>query len=455
MRNSMKRKMEVNPLEGGILRQMLLFALPVMGAALLQMLFSAADTAVIGRFGHPGALSAIGVSSAVINLLVGGLTALDAGVTVAAGRRYGQGDREGVGKMVSALPPTALLLGGALAAAAVALADPILGWMNCPAEIRTDARLYFRIYFLGVPFLLTTGLLSAVLQARGNSFLPFLFQIGAAVINIALNLVFVIALDWNIAGVAAATVISEALCAGALTLFMARQRDETRLRLREMRLFRSLGEVFSIGIPSSLEGIVLNLSGVIIAAAINRFDAAVIAGNTVGTTIEGLIVVSFTGFANASVVFISQNYGKGNFQRIGKIYRTTILSVFLISESLGIAVYALSPVLTRLFTQDALVMAHARTRMFYMCLFFGGCGVMNVISGCVRGLGEARLPLIISILCSVVFRVTWIYTYAAGRGTVEAIYVSYPLCWGLCVALNAAAFHATFRKKKAAAEAAA
>ena len=160
------------------------------------------------------------------------------------------------------------------------------------------------------------------------------------------------------------------------------------------------------------------------------------------------MVVSFVGFANASVVFISQNDGRGNLERVRHVYKTTLTAVFLGAEILGILVYFASPFLVRLFTANTAEIQSARTRMFYMCLFFGLCGVMNVISGCVRGMGEARWPLAISILCSVVFRVTWIYTYAASRGTIESIYISYPICWGLCVALNMIAFSVTFNRKK-------
>ena len=303
------------------------------------------------------------------------------------------------------------------------------------------------IYFLGVPLSLVFTFLSNAVQAKGNSLTPLLFQIGASIVNICLNLLFVIVFDWNIVGVAVATVIAEALSMIALVAFLMRQKDELHLSLSKLTLFRGTKEIFSIGIPSSLEGMAMNLSGTIIAAAINSFDAAVIAGNTIATTIEGLMVVSFTGFANASVVFISQNYGKGSFKRVRQVYKTTLTTVFLGAEALGILIYMASSFLVRLFTANTAEMQYAQTRMFYMCLFFGLCGVMNVISGCVRGLGEARLPLIISILCSVVFRITWIYTYAAQQGTIEAIYISYPICWGLCVLLNMLAFHIVFKRK--------
>lgn len=437
----------INPLEGSILKGMLLFALPISISALLTMLFSCADTIVIGRFGHENAISAVGVSSSVLNLLVSGLTALAGGVTVTAGKYYGQGNDKKIRALLHTLPFTAFVLGTALSLCAICFSNRILTLLNCPAEIFHDAILYFRIYFLGVPLTAISCFLSSMLQARGNSYVPFFFQILASGINILLNLLFVIVFDWNVAGVAIATVLSQLWLAAAITIYMTKLSDELKLNLRELTVFQDTAHVLSIGIPSSLEGIVLNLSGTIISAVINRFDTAVIAGNTVAATIEGLMVLTFTGFANASAVYVSQNYGAGKTDRVWRTYRLTLATVFLLSELAGILTYLFSARLSALFTQDPAIIQSAQTRMFYMCLFFGLCGTMNVIGGCQRGLDDARTPLYIAVICSVVFRLTWIFTYAAWSGTIEAIYMSYPICWGLCTALNILAFRRLFRRQ--------
>ncbi|MGN0268475.1 MAG: MATE family efflux transporter [Lachnospiraceae bacterium] len=444
----MRFKSEVNPLESSILKGMLMFALPISVSSLLTMLFSCADTIVIGRFGHENAISAIGVSAAVLNFLVGGFTALAVGVTVVFGKYFGENQREKVSELLHSLPVTALVLGAALSFAAIVCSKRILHLLNCPDDILPDALLYFRIYFLGVPLTMLTGFLSSALQAKGNSYTPFFFQAAASCINIALNLFFVIVLDWNVAGVAAATVISQFLLAAAMTFYLGKQENELKLNLRKLTVFRGMKQVFAVGIPASLESIILNLSGVIIASVINRFDNTVIAGNTVATSIEGLMVITFTGFASASTVFISQNYGAGKMDRVRTVYRTTLITVFAAAELAGILLFAFSSKLVWLFTTDSAIVENAQVRMFYMCLFFGLCGTMNVISGCERGLGDAKTPLFISILCSVVFRLTWIFTYAAWKGTVESIYLSYPICWGICTFLNHLAFRRLFRRQQ-------
>ena len=440
-------KFEVDPVRGSILKGMIVFALPISASALLTMLFSFADTIVIGRFGHANAISAIGVSASVLNLLVGGLTELSSGVTVTAGRYYGENRPDQVSRLLHSLPLSSLLPGTLLSVAAILSSRMILRFLNCPEEILGDAMLYFRIYFLGVPLTVMSTFLSSVLQARGNSYIPFFFQIAAAVLNILLNLLFVIVFDWNVAGVGAATVISQSVLALLLLVFFCGREDELKLDLRKLTLFSGMKKVFSIGIPASMEGVILNLSGVIIASAINRFDTPVIAGNTIATTIEGLMVLTFIGFASASTVYISQNYGAKEKERVRKTFLITISTVFLAAEAVGILLYLFADPLASLFTSEQAIVECAKSRMFYMCLFFGFCGTMNVVSGCEHGLGDAKTPLYISLLCSVAFRLTWILTYARAAGTVESIYLSYPICWILCTVLTVIAFWRLYRIK--------
>ena len=449
----MKRRLEVDPLHGPILKNMLLFGLPIVGSSILHVLFSAADTAVIGNFGHEGAISAIGVCMPVCHLLIAGLGALSGGVTIVFGRMYGRRETDKVSDLVQALPLTAFTLGAALAIVACVLSTPILRLVNCPESLFAEARVYFCIYFAAVPFSMTQYFLASVLQSRGNSFIPFVFQMSAAVVNIFINLIFVIVFDWNIAGVASATLFSQMLSSTAMVVFYTRQRDEIRLHLNRMRVFTGLGEVFRVGIPSSLEGMIINISGVVISAAINRFDPVVIAGNTLSGTLEGFMSISFVAFSSSGVVFISQNYGHRDLPRVRRIFRTTLAGVLIAGEVIGFLVYLASPYVLKIFSPDAGIIAYARVRLFYMCMFYGLCGTLNAISGCVRGLGNTKLPLAISVISSFFFRITWIYTYAAWKGTIEAIYMAYPICWAINTVLNVAAFYYVFKQRAAELEA--
>ena len=444
----MRKINHVDPLHGPVLKNMMCFALPIMAVGLLSMLFSAADTAVIGRFGHEGAISAIGACSSLIMLIGGGVTALAGGVTIVLGQLYGREEKEQIHEIFRSLPLTALALGALTALLMIIPAKPLLRLIHCPEDLLADSAVYFRLYFGGMPFMVLNGFLAAGLEAKGDSVTPLIFSLGAALLNVLMNLLFVIAFDWNLFGVGIATLLSQGIESAAYLMYFTRRSDELGLGFSELILFQRTGKVFSLGVPSSLEGMILNLSGVIIAAAINRFDANVIAGNTIGNTLEGLVAVSFSALASASTVFISQNYGAGDLPRVKTVWQTSVATVFLIAESLGIVLYLLARKLCLIFTTDPSIIEAARTRMFYMCLFYGLCGTMNVVSGCIRGLGNTKGPLIISILSSVVFRVTWIYTYAAAKGTIESIYMAYPLCWALNTVLSIALFEWLFKKKE-------
>ena len=438
----------MDPLHGPVLKNMLHFALPIMAVGLLSMLFSAADTAVIGRFGHEGAISAIGACSSLIMLIGGGVMALAGGVTIVLGQLYGREEREWIHDIFRSLPLTAFVLGLLTALLMIIPAEPLLRLIHCPENLLADSAVYFRLYFGGMPFMLLNSFLAAGLEAKGDSVTPLIFSLGAALLNVLMNLLFVIAFDWNLFGVGLATLLSQGIGSAAYLMYFTRRKDELGLKIREFTLFQETRRVFSLGIPSSLEGMILNLSGVIIAAAVNRFDANVIAGNTIGNTLEGLVAVSFSALASASTVFVSQNDGAGDLPRVKAVWRISLSTVFLIAESLGIVLYLLAPKLCLIFTADPSIIEAARTRMFYMCLFYGLCGTMNVVSGCIRGLGNTRGPLVISVLCSVVFRITWIYTYAAAKGTVESIYLAYPICWALNTVMSVVLFEQLLKKKE-------
>ena len=441
----MRRKtMAVDPLHGNVVKGMLLFALPIMGTAFLQVLFTSVDTMVIGRFGSDNAMAAVGACSAVINLIVSAVSGLSTGVSILVGQRIGRGDREGVSGLLHAIPLTALCIGGIAAAAIIPGAPYLLRKMNCPESLLPLAGQYFRIYLLSLPFMVSFNFLSAVSNAEGNSFLPFVIEAACGLMNLGLNLLFVISFRWDVAGVAVATVLSQACGAAAVFCYFAVFRK--RIRFRQLRLFAGFDEVFRIGLPSSLESVIMNLSGVVMQSAINGFPESVISGNAVASSIEGLICVSFVGFSSAATVFISQNYAAGNIARTKKIQRGVTLCVLVLGELLGLALYAAADLLTALYTANPVIAQAAKVRMAFMCLPYGLLAAMNVSGGCVLGLGNTKIPLAISVVCSCLFRIVWIYVYAIPRGTVEAIYISYPICWLLATLLYVTAFFGLLRK---------
>lgn len=441
-----KKSLQVDPLHGSILKSMILFALPIMATAFLQVLFSSVDTMVVGKYGSENAMAAVGAGSSMINLIISGIMALNTGVSIRVGYYCGKGEKEKIQAILQSLLLTSLLIGGAAAVLTNLFCEPLLRLVHCPENLMSKATIYFRIYFLSLPFMMAFSAFAAVLQARGRSTPPFVIQIGCSILNLCLNLWFVVAFHWDVAGVAIATVISQAASLMIILAYFLAVEKEIPLKLKELTLFRNMGEIFRLGIPTSLEGMVMNLSGVVIQSAINGFPDHVISGNTVAASIEGLMCVAFVGFSSGSVVFISQNYGMGNWERVRKVHRSTTMLVFILGECLGILVYLLSPWLIALYTDNGDIARIAQNRMLFLCLTYGLCGTMNALSGCVQGLGDTKTPLVISLLTSCGFRILWVCTIAKQIGTVSAIYVSYPVCWLLTSVLYWISFSVISRK---------
>lgn len=445
----MKRiQIQVDPLRGSIVKGMTLFALPIMATSFLQMLFSSFDTMVIGKFGSDTAMAAVGACTSIIMLIVSCATALNTGISITVGTCYGTGKLEEIRAILQSLPLSGFCIGLFVTIPVMFFSEPLLRLVRCPENLLMQSGCYFRIYFLSVPFMMVFSFLSAVLQARGQSLQPFIIQIFCSAVNLGLNLLFVIVFHWDIAGVAIATVISQFLSAALILLYFVFIEKEVPLCLCGLTFFKNLGHVLRLGIPTALEGMIMNLSGVVVQAAINGFPEHIISGNAVATSIEGLTCVAFVGFASGSVVFISQNYGRGDLERVRKVYRTTMLLVFTLGEAIGILVYLLAPQLLSLYTDSAQIAEIARLRMLFMCLSQGLCGTMNCISGCIQGLGDTKTPLIISLATSCGFRILWVCTVAQWIGSISAIYVSYPICWGLTTLLSIIAFTRLLKKRQ-------
>lgn len=425
---------------------MTLFALPIMATAFLQVLFSGVDTMVVGKYGSENAMAAVGAGGSVINLIVSGVMALNTGVSIRVGYHYGKGGKEKIQAILQSLLLTSLLIGTVVAILANLFCEPLLRLIHCPESLMTKAATYFRIYFLSLPFMMSFSAFAAVLQAKGQSTAPFVIQIICSITNLCLNLWFVIAFHWDVAGVAIATVISQAVSLIIIIAYFLIFEKDLPLKLTKLTLFRNMGEIFRLGIPTAFEGMVMNLSGVVIQSAINGFPEQVISGNTAAVSIEGLMCVAFIGFSSGSVVFISQNCGRGDWDRVRKVHRTATLLVLVLGECLGILVYLLSPHLLALYTDEEQILQIARQRMLFMCLAYGLCGTMNALSGCVQGLGDTKTPLKISLLTSCGFRILWVCTIAKWSGTISAIYISYPICWLLSSILYYFSFHIISRK---------
>lgn len=431
-----KDKAVINPLEGSIFKKMVLFALPIMGSSLLTTLFSSIDTLVIGNFGLDNSLSAVGINQSLIMLIIGNVTGLSIGFSAIIGKLYGKKDIKSISEIQQSVLLTSLVLGLIVMAVFIPLGKVLLKLINCPENILDRAYQYFWIYFSASPFLIYNSFENAVISAKGDSFHPLLLGLLASAVNVLLDLLFVIVFHWDVTGVATATLIAQLFNTVILIVFVQKKGEELKIRWKEQRAFKHLGPVFKLGIPTSLDGTIMNISGVLISSAINEFDVLAIDGNTASASLESLMSIAFVGFANAIIVFISQNYGNKNMKRVKKSFWTAVITALVLGETIGVVIYLCGRPLLGLFVSNsnpdkAKIIDYGLVRLKYMGLFYGLCAIMNVLSGANQGLGSSKIPLVISLVCSVAFRITWIYAYARPQHSIDLIYVSYPICWAL------------------------
>lgn len=423
---------EIDMCSGRLLPKILTFALPLMCSSVLQLLFNAADIVVVGRWAGDNSLAAVGSNTALINLLVNMFVGLSVGANILAARYTGAGNREGLRQTVHTAIWLALVSGVLLGVVGVVAAKPLLHLMHVPDSILPLAALYLRIYFIGMPATMLYNFGAALLRAVGDTRRPLYYLTIAGVLNVVLNLFFVIVCRMDVAGVATATVISQCLSAFLVLRCMAHEEGDIRLVWRELRITPArLKQILEVGIPSGIQGVAFSLSNVIIQASINDFGETVISGNTAASNIEGFIYVACNAFCQANMAFTSQNYGAGKYERLRPIALCSAacsVSVGLVGGMLG---YVFGPQLLRIYSSSSAVIAAGMVRVTIMFLPYVLCSLMDVIVGSIRGIGYSVTPMVVTLLGACAFRVLWIAVIFPAYHTVECIYWSYPISWGL------------------------
>ena len=432
------RKNNVDMLNGPIAPGLLRFALPLMLTTAMQLMFNTVDMAVVGRFTSSSALAAVGATVPVVNLLVGIFSGLSVGVNVLVSRYYGAQNEKELSETVHTSIFLSVLIGVVLAVFGIAVSRGSLEMTATPAEVMDEALLYVRIYFLGMPVNILYNFGSAVMRAVGDSKRPLYYLTVGGVVNVLLNLILVIVFHMGVAGVAIATVVSEAISAALVVIYLMRSQDICRLELKKLRLNgRKALAIARIGLPAGIQGALISLSNALIQSVINSFGAAAIAGNTASTNVDGMICTTFSNAMYQSVMtFVSQNMGAGKFRRIDRIVKVCCVLSTVGTFVLGMLTFAFGEVLLSLFTTDPEVIAFGMIRVKLITTTFFICGLMNVFVGCIRGLGVSVLPTIVSLTGACGLRVLWIYTIYAAYPTLEMMYISFPAIWVLTAAAH-------------------
>lgn len=447
-----KRKVqryEMDMCSGSILKKILLFTLPLMCSSLLQLLFNAADIIVVGRFAGDNSLAAVGSTSSLINLLTNFFMGLSVGANVLVARFFGAKNQKDLTETVHTAMMLSLYSGVILTVIGLAGAKRILLWMNTPEDVLPLAALYLRIYFLGMTAMMLYNFGSAILRAIGDTKRPLYYLTIAGVINVLLNLLFVIVLRMDVAGVAAATAISQCVSAVLIIRCMMREQGSIHLELSSLRVHGDkFRRILQIGLPASFQGILFSFSNVIIQSSVNSFGAVTVAGNSAGANIEGFVYVSMNAFHQAAISFTSQNVGAAKYERVNKILYTAQMCVIAAGVVFGNLAVLFGYPLLRMYTTSPAVMEAGMRRLEIICRFYAFCGMMDVMVGSLRGLGYAVMPMVVSLVGACGLRLFWIFTFFRMEQfhTVTSLYLTYPASWLLTFLAHVVCFAVVRRK---------
>lgn len=396
----------------------------------LQLLFNAADVIVVGRFAGKESLAAVGSTTSLINLLINMFIGLSIGTNVTVALTLGSRDEKGTRDNVHTAVSVSIISGLALVVIGLLFTKPLLDLMGAPSDVLEKAALYLKIIFIGMPATMAYNFGSAILRATGDTRRPLYFLSAAGVVNVALNLFFVIVLNLDVAGVALATIIAQCISAVLILTCLCRMDGPCHLNIKKLYIQpENLRKMLKIGLPAGLQSSLFSLSNVLIQSSVNSFGSVVIAGNSAGASIENFVYISMNAVHQAMVSFTSQNTGAGKPERINRILFSCLGLVCIIGLILGIGVNLLSTPLLSIYSSDPAVIAAGKERLLWISAPYFLCGIMEIIMGVMRGLGYAITPMIVSLSGACLFRIVWIATVFSWFPSISVLLASYPISW--------------------------
>ncbi len=434
-----KKKYEMDMCNGPIISKMLIFAIPLMCSSILQLLFNAADIVVVGKFAGDNSLGAVGSTTALINLLVNLFMGLSVGANVLAARDYGGNRKDELSKTVHTSMMLSIISGIILTVVGVLFSRQILILMKSPDEILPLASLYLKIYFIGMPASMAYNFGSAILRSVGDTKRPLYFLFAAGIVNVILNLIFVIVFNMDVAGVALATIISQYISAFLVIRCLMRESEGIKLHISKLKIHKDkLMPILRVGIPAGFQGVIFSLSNVVIQSSVNIFGNIIVSGNSAAQNIEGFIYVGMNAFYQAAISFTSQNMGAGKKERVRKIAISAQILVILTGLILGLTALFSGRWLLRIYTNNPEVIEAGMKRMVVITTTYFLCGMMDVMVGIMRGLGYSIIPMIVSLVGACGLRLIWIATVfqIPQYHNVTTVYVAYPISWAITFTIH-------------------
>lgn len=425
-------KKAINMTEGPLAKQILFVSLPLMLSNLLQVLFNISDVAIVGRFAGSTALGSVGSTSIFVTLFTGFLIGLGGGINVLVARYYGAGRANDVKKTVGSSLIISLIAGVILLLVGLFGSPALLRTINTKPDLLPGAVMYLRVYFLGMPALALYNYGNAVFSAIGDTKKPLIYLAIAGVLNVILNLFFVIVCHLSVVGVALASAISQCVSAGLILHALTKVQDSYALHLREVKFDRTIGQrVLMLGVPAGLQNAVFAFANLFIQAGVNSFDSLMVKGNSAAANADNLIYDAMAAIYMACASFMSQNYGAGKVERVKKSFFISMAYSFAIGLVLGGSLLLFGREFLALFTTEPAVIDAGMHRIGVMGLAYCISAFMDCTIAACRGLGETVVPTILVVLGSCVFRVIWVYTIFAYFHTIPSLYLLYPFSWGL------------------------
>ena len=439
---------EINMLEGSIGDKTLKFALPLAATGILQQLFNAADIAVVGRFVGKNAMAAVGSNAPLINLIISLFIGISIGANVVIASLTGQKKDEAVGRAVHTALTISFISGIILALICEVFALPILKLMSIPENVFDMSVLYFRVYLLGLPVILLYDFASAIFRSRGNTKTPLICLTVSGVINVLLNLFFVLVCKMTVNGVALATAISNLVSSALLLYFLAKEEGAVYFSFKKLGVDKKIFfQMISIGLPAGFQGMVFSVSNLILQSAVNRLGENVMAGSSAAFNIEIFCYYVINAFGQACTTFIGQNYGAQKPERCKKVLKITMLQDLLFTVLIALVILVSGKYLLRVFNSDPDVISVGMVRLKFILTAEFINVLIEILSGYMRGFGYSLVPALVCMLGICGVRITWMYAVFMRKQSFSVLMMAYPISWAVTAAVLFGAFIYVNRKK--------
>ncbi len=438
-----RKSFNIDMCTGSVGKKMLIFTVPLMLSGILQLLFNAADIIVVGNFAGDESLAAVGATSSVINLLTNLFIGLSVGANVLVANYIGANKADDLKKTVHTAMSVSVISGILLTFVGIIFAPLILSLMQTPKEVSGLAVIYLRSYFLGMTAVMVYNFGAGILRAIGDTRRPLIYLSIAGVVNVLLNLLFVIVFHLDVLGVGLATAISQIVSAVLTVRCLMRENSGIKLILKELSVDKyKLIRMIQVGLPAGFQGMLFSLANTFIQSSVNSFGTTVIAGNSASANIEGFAFTAMNSLHQASLSFTGQNVGARKEERLNKILLTAIGYVLAVGIFFAVIYNIFGTTLLGLYTNSPEVIEAGMKRLIIIATSYALCGMMDVVVGSLRGMGYSLVPMFVSVLGICALRLVWLATVfkIPEYHTPEMIYYTYPLSWTVTLVAHLISF---------------